>query len=295
MMTLLLTLFSAFEIGIGAGYGTLGAKSGEAMPGTQVNTPGSWSMSAHAGYSFFFCDYVGIGVGADVTRHGQRIGIDGEQVWRGVIDTDGERYDHHMILNGWSEAQETWYIEIPVSLKANIPAGRVYIMLEAGGKYGLPISTKYSGSGTTTHYGYYEPWDLTLRDMPDHGYYTEEGFRPTGEIEGLKNRWSVFGKVGVGIPLNDWLDLTAQLYGQYALTAIGTAGGEENLGFRNDRPGQAEAHYFMSDYTSALHTQMVKGDMKPWNIGVEIGLRFVIPHRQKECWPCKINTGYKVL
>ena len=295
MISMLLTIFSAFELGLGAGYGTLGYKAGENLPTMNITTSGSWSMTGHVGYSFFFCDYVGIGVGADITRHGQSAKLNGEQVWSDVTDTDGELYTHHTRLDGWKENQQTWYIEVPVSLKFNIPAGPIYVLAELGGKYGLPISSSYNGSGDITHYGVYGPWALELRDMPDHGYYTESGYRPSEKMEGLKNRWSVFGKVGVGIPLNDWLDLTAQVYGQYALTSIGEAGGTENLGFLGDRAGQEKAHYFMSDYASITKTNLVNGQMKPWNIGVEIGLRFVIEHRKKECWPCKVNTGYKQL
>lgn len=275
---------SRFEVTVGGGYTALGYQfDNNLLPATMsVKNTGSWTVKGHIGYQFFFLKWMGIGVGANFQRYGGAAQLDGNMVWNKVTDTDGEMYNHTLSLNKWKQKDQIWMVEIPVSLCFAIPLNNVFLTLEAGGMYGIPVIHNYKGDGTTQHTGYYEPWHLPLHDQPDHGFYTEKGFHPDGDIK-TKSGFAIFGKIGVAIPMTDHLQLLVQAYGHYYLSSIVTTSDGNTFGFRNDRASMQDAHYFMEDYSSLSTTGLIKKDPKPWNVGVEVGIRLVFPHRSRHC------------
>ena len=167
---------------------------------------------------------------------------------------------------------------IPVSGKCSITA-------QIGGKFGLPISATYTGYGTLIHTGYYEPWNLILSDKPNHGFYTEREFKPKGQWQN-KNYWTVFAKAGVALHIVEHLDLLIRLYADYALTSLADEGQNQGLGFLNDRPGQEQNHYFMNPYTDLRNTPVITGNIQPWDLGLEIGIRYTLSSH-KQHYPCR--------
>lgn len=281
---------SAFELAVGGGYGSLGYQAFEVEKPWTNTVSGRPSGYVHFAYDYFFCEYVGLSLGADFTRYGSALRFSGLQQWNDVVDTDnflgfgiGEKYNHILMINKWQEIQSVSYVEVPLSLKFSAPAGEVYVIGEVGAKLGIPVLRSYHGKGSLTHTGYYEPWNLTLDGVYGHGFYTEENYRPSGTFEDKTLKWSVFAKLGVAIPLVEHLDLTVQAFGQYAFTGA-QVGGEGVPGFRDDREGFAMAHYFMSPYYTMLASGLAKGVAKPWHAGLELGIRYTIPHRKK--MPC---------
>ena len=282
----------AFEVTVGGGYSSLGYKVTNITDNLASKTSGSYSLQAHLGYNWFFSEYVGLGVGVDMQHYGQQAKLNGTLSWSGVTDTNGEKYDHTLDINNWAEKQNYWAVEIPVSIVFSIPVqDKLYITAQVGGKYGLPLSGKYAGSGTLTHSGWYAPWGLTLTNIPNHGFYTEKGFSPKGTLP-KKNYWTVFAKVGVAIPLVEHLDLLVQGYVNYAITAVGQSGRDDAIGFRNDRPGQEQAHYFMNNYTDLSNTAVINGAYKPWSAGLEIGVRYTIQTKKTNKYPCRCLNNY---
>ena len=282
----------AFEVTVGGGYSSLGYKVNNVAERLTSETFGSYSVQAHIGYSWFFIEYMGISAGVDVQHYGQSNSLNGLLSWNGVTDTDGERYEHRLGINDWSERQDYWNLEVPVSLVFSIPVKDVvYITAQVGGKFGLPFVGTYTGGGDLTHSGYYEPWDLTLTNKPNHGFYSEGNFEPKGDIQ-KKNYWSIFAKAGVALPLIEHLDLLMQVYFNYALTEIADDGQYGLVGFRNDRPGQEEAHYFMTNYIDMRNTGVISQPAKPWSVGLEVGIRYTIPTKKKAKHPCHCMDDY---
>lgn len=277
----------AFEVSAGAGYASLGYEVNTIAGQLASKTAGTYSAQAHIGYNWFFSEYAGFAIGVDAQHYGQSATLDGLLHWNGVTDSDGELYEHILELRKWSERHDYWTIEVPVSFVFSIPVHNVvYITTQIGGKYGLPLSANYTGNGSLTHTGYYKPWNLTLSDKPNHGFYTEENFKPKGTLPS-KSYWTVFAKAGVAVPLIEHLDLLVQAYFNYALTNIAEKGQDEPIGFRNDRAGQEQNHYFMSNYTDLHNTAVITDPFKPWAVGLEIGIRYTIAHRSKSKYPCR--------
>ena len=146
---------NAFEITAGGGYSSLGYKVNNVADQLASKTSGSYSLQAHIGYNWFFCEYAGLAVGADIQHYGQKATLNGLLTWSGVTDTDGEKYDHLLNLNNWTEQQNYWAVEIPVSFVFSFPVvqDKLYITAQVGGKYGIPLSAKYAGSGALGKHG----------------------------------------------------------------------------------------------------------------------------------------------
>ena len=276
----------SFEATLGAGYASLGYPVTDLTDRLASKTIGSYGVQAHIGYNCFFSEYVGLAVGVDAHHYGQRTSLNGILSWNGVTDTDGERYEHILQLKPWTEHQDCWTIEIPLSLVFSIPVRNVLcITAQAGAKFALPLSATWNGHGTLVHSGYYEPWNLTLSDKPNHGFYTEQNFLPKGQWQS-RNYWTLFAKTGVAMPLIEHLELLIQLYAHYALTPVGGESTGQPIGFRNDRPGQEQNHYFMTEYTPFLLSGVITGPSKPWDLGLEIGIRYTIAQRKTK-YPCR--------
>jgi len=282
----------SFEFTIGGGYSMLGYGVKQATENLTPTSSGSYGVGLHLGYNWFFTEYVGLGVGVDAQRYGQSTTLNGTLSWIGVTDTDGELYDHRLALHSWKESQQYWNVEIPLSLVFSIPVDeKIYITAQIGAKYCVPISGSYSGGGVLTHSGYYQPWNLILEDKPNHGFYTENDFHPNGRMP-KSNYWSIFGKLGVAIPLVDNLDMLIQATVNGAITPCAKEGEAQIIGFRNDRAGQEQTHYFMTDYIALYNTEFTTGKIKPLSAGLEIGIRYTIQAHRHRRYPCRCVRDY---
>lgn len=294
--------YSAFDLTIGGAYSNIGWKSQvdieSKMPTLNVNlsNKGLFAVGGNFSYTWFFCRYVGIGVGAGIWRAGTNLTLNGNLTYEGVTDTDGERYNHITQIDGWQERQTLLYAEIPLALRMNIPLnGRsrslssnqsVSLIGEISVAYCLPISMNYEASGTIKQTGYYEPWHLTLHDIDEAGFYTENKFSPSGKLPSYKF-FNIGAKLGVAVSLTKRVQLTAQAAFHYSVKQVTSAEGMGLLGFRNDREGQEQTHYFMSEYTTLAQTNLLQGKPKLMNIGLEIGVRFLLQHSKHSKYPCR--------
>lgn len=256
---------------------------------------GYYGLNGHVGANIFFCEWVGIGIGADITRYYGTVTLNDQLSWQDVTDTDGENYTHLLAVEGWKERVALTYISPGASLLFAAPVGPVYLSGAVGAEYGFYLGGSYAGSGTLIHSGFYAPWNLTLSDLPDHGFYTETQFHPTGKTIDFAPDLFVTARLGVLIPLIEHLDLTAHVTAKYGLLGKTAVGGYNPVGFRDDRAGMADAHYFMSDYQSLLTTPVVSGNVHPLLVGAEIGVRYTIPfksYQKKSRHKCMCWQGY---
>lgn len=287
---------SSIEMGVQFGTGGFGYKLPK-NSGLEAKNIASLSWQIHTGYNYFFLENMGVGIGLDVSSFAQTSRLNGTLSYLDVTDTDGERYTHRLDLDDWTERQNAYFVEIPLGLKFCGGGPNVYFIAELGAKVGFNVAASYKGiKGTTTHYGVYPMWGtelepLVLRDMDPHGFYTATDYHPQGKFDpNWKLSASVYGKIGMAVPVAEYLDMTFQVCAQYSLTDSYKAGGENELGFLNDRKGQEEAHYFLPEYSSILGTKYTSGACRPWSVGLEIGLRYTFPAKAP-CYPCR-NAYY---
>ena len=91
--------YSVVELSAGAGWSTLGYKLSSPISTLDVAHKGSWAFVAHGEYILMFNNYIGLGMGLDLSHLGDRTSINGQMQWNDVIDTDGEGYNHHLTIS----------------------------------------------------------------------------------------------------------------------------------------------------------------------------------------------------
>ena len=274
----------SFDAGVGGGYAVLGYKTvSDDM--LRARATGSYGIHAHIGVNYFFLDWLGVGIGADFTRYGGNIHVDGTMGWQDVTDTDGEKYNHTLAIHAWKEQQQELYLAPQFLIHAAIPAQRVRVLISAGVEYAFCLSSSYSAAGTLTHTGYYPFGNLTLHDLPKYGFYTTNALRPSGKQDANVQQLAVVGKVGVAIPVARHLDITANLIAKYAVYCPQTIAREEApLGFYENKVPNADSHYFIPAYAPLTTTSLTTGVSTPFYVGLEIGVRYTIPQRKR--YPC---------
>lgn len=248
---------------------------------------GSYALGTQLGYAYFMTKSFGLSLGASVQHYGVTAVLDGQISWENVMDSDGEVYEHIVDLRTWKELHDTWYAEFPLAMIFAIDLSRMWLTFELGMKYSMYLNAHYSASGQITHRGYYDKWHLMLYDIPEHGFYTTNSFLPKGKLK-FDDSYTLFGKIGVAVPIAERCDFVANAYftkglSDVARNVITSENGK--LGFRNDREGMQQIHYFMEDYSTLLHTEWAGEKASLFSVGVEIGVRFRIP--QKRRYDCR--------
>lgn len=277
-------MHSALELSVGGGWSTLGYKVQPQHPDVNGSNQGSWGLQAHVGYAFFFTPNVGLGVGANFSHYGSAASLLGTARWDKVTDTEGEPYNHLVLIHSLLDKQDVYLVEIPLTLYVLFPMSEwLSFNIEAGAKYGIPLLSSASYQADVEHQGDYGIWGLNLNNVPGHGFYRESDFH--GDYSVLyKNQISLFLKLGLDYEINRNVHLFGNIYGDYGLIKA-MEGGETELGFQNDRPGMATLHSFMPAYNGIITTNNITAKSNPLQLGLELGLRFVFPH--KKSYPCK--------
>lgn len=277
---------SFFELSAGGGWSSMGYQMENAsQPGLSARQNGSYGFNAHVGYGFQFNRFIGVGIGADLSRYGSKATLSGNAVWQGVTDTDGELYNHTTIVSEWKDEQELYMVEVPLALYLRFPvATDVRLFAEVGAKLGLPIMSKGSYSGNLQHSGFYEPWVLTLSDVPSHGFYSST-MQSNYDLRTNKMTVAGFVKVGVETPVDQqrlvWF--FGAIYGTMHFMPAVTSDHTLPLGWHNDTDNadQLAAHAFMNDYYPVYMTDITRANVNPLAVGAEIGIRFRFSHFQQ--------------
>ena len=276
-------MHSALELSVGGGWSTLGYKVEPKQADVKGSNIGSWGAQVHVGYALFFTPTVGLGIGANFSHYGANATLSGSAQWKDVTDTEGERYNHRTLIHSLKDQQDVYFVEFPLTLYFVYPMSyHLSLNVEVGAKYGIPVLSRASFHADIEHQGDYGIWGLNLHEVAGHGFYRERDFHNDYPIT-VKNQISVFLKLGIAYEIGRNTHLFANIYGDYGFTNAQQSGSSE-LGFRNDRAGMEEAHAFMPAYHGLVSTNNISAKSHPAQVGLELGLRFVFPH--KKTYPC---------
>jgi len=225
------------------------------------------SATANIGFSYFFLPWMGIGTGAYASNYGSVATLNGEYVWNGVTDSEGETYNHHIKMNDWTERQITYMVEIPLAFQFQHNFnGRTGIYGAIGAKVGIPVYSDYRVTeGSMTHTGYYPQWDLTLHDT--HDFYTEQNQGQNGTFANPQYSYKAFLEFGALFQVGKRTDLFVGIYANYGFNNIEPVAEADKvvLGFQN------ADHQFMTAYNGLIGTQNVSG-FNALSGGVKLGL-----------------------
>ncbi len=102
------------------------------------------------------------------------------------VTKDSENDTYERIVSGTdiNEEQRIAFIQIPFYLNFNIPLGKRFgLFIQPGINLALPISSKYTSSGTFTFQGYYPAYNVLLYDLPEYGFPTAINSTTSEELE----------------------------------------------------------------------------------------------------------------
>jgi OOP family OmpA-OmpF porin len=95
------------------------------------------------------------------------------------VDDRGDAFLYNVRLSGYKETQRTLAVTIPVLLQYHTDGAGVQWYIDAGGKVFLPANTTTKASTQQLSLsGYYPNYDLTVSNLPKHGFGTVNGSNP---------------------------------------------------------------------------------------------------------------------
>lgn len=251
------------------------------------------SFTAGMGYTWFFLPYMGLQTGVSVTRLAGSSSLSGQQEWRTwqngtpLTDYTGDIYVHRSSFADYKEAQQAYLVQVPLGFRFRYfrdKTSRAGLHAALGASLSIPVLANYKlTSGTVTHSGWYEQWQLELHDLPGR-FETETVTSPqeeniTSKLHTLNGE--AFGELGVSIRLNQHSELFIAAYGRYMLNNFSAVKPEDRvpLGFANSHNGYS----FMSEYHGIIGTDRVSA-MHPWAAGLKVGVSI---------WPGKTDKEKK--
>lgn len=258
------------------------------------SSPGHTNVGG-IGFTYQFSKRWGLGVGLDYAHYASNLKINGTQIWKDVVDTDTEIYDHHLQVDDWNEKTMWTYLDCPIWLQYTYPViKRLKIQARVGIKYGFIQSSRFQANGKLVHTGYYPKWHLTIHDIPAEGFYTQSSFEPQGSIES-KNNISTFGELGILYSISKQVDIMVSAYYNYGLTQGLLPKGENQIGFQNDKVNMEKAHYFMTSYvplSSVKYSDVASSRLNSQGIRVRLMVQLIDFKRRKKCHCIQTRRGH---
>ena len=261
------------------------------LNGGTVTIGGAYNIGI--GYTFFFHPNVGLQSGVSISRLASNARLTERMEWRhwqdGTPLTDymGEVYTHRATFENWLEKQQVFLFEIPIGLRFRYfknRDSRAGLHAALGIKAAIPLWANYRhSSGTITHTGWYEQWQLLLHDLPGR-FETEVLSAP--QEESMTQRLHVinaelYTEIGTAIRINTHYELYIAAFGQYMVNNLNAIGMDDRtaLGFRTGK----NTYPFMNEYRGVIGTDQT-GTIHPWMAGIKIGLSL---------WPGKTDDERK--
>ena len=323
------------EIHGGAGIGNVGygfLRKDLQLPDNANMSATGYEQAAVSGvvqlqYAYFFHPNVGIGVGAwlsNYTSHGYLSGdilypgvkkqADGTYVpdiESGIVDSDGEYYNHHATVSNWRERQTIHTVGVPVSLQIQAwgkkdKAG-FFMSLGAAPAYTV-MSNYHVVGGEVEHWGAYpHRGGAELHDTHEFETINYAGKRGKQSVKQFTA--TAFMDLGLLVKMSKHTDFLIGVYGHYAVMDIQNAT-LTDIGWKTDKFPKLN----MQPYCGILPTKCVAGSaLRPWQAGVKIGVHWhsvdkprtrIVQHadttlqtiaRNDSVWTSRIDTLQRVI
>ncbi|TCO07765.1 hypothetical protein [Natronoflexus pectinivorans] len=141
------------------------------------------SFGGGLSFNFRFVDWLGIHLGAGLSYHTTNLSIPEYSDEIASIDSEGDQYIKRLNARNVQEEQKWLWLNAPVSLNYFYAFGNWELYGFGGVEMRYAILSDYSQTGTFTHQGYYEQWNVLFDDLPSLGFYTDRNIRSKGKID----------------------------------------------------------------------------------------------------------------
>ncbi|MCQ2311717.1 MAG: OmpA family protein [Paludibacteraceae bacterium] len=269
-----------FQFMVGGGYGTLGYQLGDAG-----SVKGSVSSIAQLQYAYYWNAHWGFSLGLGFSHYMSTATLNNCVRFSNIKDSEGEPYTHQVLTQDWKERQLLGLLSVPVNLQMQYPVSQTKkhdrfarFYMTFGVMVGLPVWSQYKLlDGGIEHQGVYDR-NVTLYNMPSHGYYKEtigEDFDKDNHKMSPKS-FDVLAnlEMGFAIPCSRNVDFLIGAYANYSVIDI--QGNADQIGWQQHRYAGLESfknHTFMNDYAGVTNSDLASNE-RPWAAGLKIGVQW---------------------
>lgn len=261
-------------------YVTLNAGIGLNGYGYKLAEDGSKDLNggvmARLGYHFIKRD-CGFWAGMMIESFNSNAIVSYDQRISGAVDQEGGGYVHVTRFSDWEENHKQLILSIPLEFNYRFYLGDgMKLLLGVGPLLQFSIKNSYRiTSGHLQTMMYYPEYDLLVDELaPQHHLYTASGFN--GEYK-LKFSPGMVFDAGILYPLEKNFELNLGFYGTMSL-ASQTEGREAGP---YDPDCMAADAYTDARYYGVFNSN-VTNKLKPFSIGIQVGLYYYIPYSDKD-------------
>jgi len=226
------------------------------------------------GYTYFFNDRLGLLAGLEFSLYSAKAEMVDLSTNYTAVDIEGESFDFRSKINGYTEKQNSYFLNIPVMLQYQFGTGnRFYIA--GGGKIGIPVSSRYKIDGATfINSGYYEFEDkeLTSPEFLGFGNFKD---RNTKQDFDMKVSFMVSAEAGLSWSLSDKNKLYTGFYCDYGLNNTAKKNKNYFVEYNTEKPLDFHVNSIVnSNYAQKGKSYEFTDKVIPFAIGVKVRLAF---------------------
>ena len=146
------------------------------------NTQNSFGGSLEIGY--FFSKSVGVSSGIGFTSFKSQLTLDTYQNSFNTTDSENEAYERQVSGTDIQEIQKVGFLSFPICLDIRLPLSKkMGFFLQPGINVAIPVTKKYTSSGTFTYKGYYPAYNVLLQNLPAYGFPGNVNSVTNGSLE----------------------------------------------------------------------------------------------------------------
>lgn len=263
-----------FSVYAGGGLSTLRYKTDA---GDQKN--GSGGLLG-IGYRYMFSEMWGLGSGIEISLYNSKSTLDNFSYHYMAMDNNSDSFEFRTKLGSYEEKQQAYYLNIPLMAYLRID-GNIGFYAAAGGKIGIPLSTKYKTTATTlTNSGYYayEDYEYTEQQFMGFGVFSVPSKKESFD---LKPAFMLSAEVGANRWINDNILLYIGAYFDYGLNDIRKSKNSQQLiPYNTAQPTVVAINSMMnSQYVVNGQTADVSDKVVPFAVGIKLGATFSFSNR----------------
>jgi len=142
------------------------------------------SFGGVAEIGYFFSKSIGVSSGIGYSLYKSQLELRTYQNKFNTTDSENEAYERQVSGTDIKETQKVGFLSLPVCLDIRLPLSKkMGFFFQTGINLAIPVTKKYSSSGTFTYKGYYPAYNVLLQNLPSYGFPSNVNSVTNGSLE----------------------------------------------------------------------------------------------------------------
>ncbi len=178
------------------------------------------------------------------------------------VDADDEEYTRIVNSGKITETQKNSFLNIQLGLQYRIPLSQsVKFNISLSGLYSLNIINEFESEGTFSYQGYYPQYNITLYDLPQYGFASDQELSASGEMD-IGSNISILAGLGFEFRISEGANLQFEGYYQQGVKDIS----------KNET-----VNYIISDSPADFNSlKNASSSTKVTGYGLKVGIVFIL-------------------